>query len=123
MYTVLRINGISEQLNSILNVLEKRVPGLSPKINRQNVLICELSKNNNVEHWADVAIALDDIGSCVDEAKAGDIELLVDTRFDLKELPDGGVAIDTLSVPQMALTAMARIGTDFEATVYRVVGG
>ena len=119
MYTVLRITGIAKQLEMILSILEKRNQDLSPGINRRKDLICNLSHNPSAEHWAEVADALERVSESISEAKVGDIGLLVDTAFDLKKLPDGGVAIDTLTVSQIALEAMAKIGADFEATIYR----
>lgn len=123
MYTVLRITGPPDQLTELLGVLEKRHPDLSPEIDRTKGLVCNLSQNpdNNSEHWIDVADALDRVSETIAEAEVGDISLLVETIFDFKELPGGGVAIDTLAISQMALAAMARIGADFEATVYRPV--
>lgn len=121
MYSVLRITGLAEQLEKLLGALEKRHPDLSPEINRRKDLVCSLSWNSSAEHWVDVADALDRVSESIAEEKVGDIGLLVDTLFDLKKLPDGGVAVDTLSVSQIALEAMARIGSDFEATVYRPV--
>ncbi len=119
MYTVLRITGLADQLTTLLGVLERRHPDLSPEINRRKNLVCNLSENPNVEHWAEVADALGSISESIDEAQVGDIGLVVDTMFELKKLPDNGVAIDTLSVSQIALSAMASIGAEFEATVYR----
>ena len=121
MYSVLRIVGIAEQLEDILGVLEERHPDLAAEINRRKELVCNLSQNSSAEHWADVADALDRVSESITEAKAGDIGLRVDTTFDSTMLPDGGVAMDSLAVSQIALEAMARIGADFQATVYRPV--
>ena len=121
MYTVLRITGIADQLNKLLGVLKVHNPDLSPDINKRKDLVCNLSKNPSVEHWAEVADALEKVSEAISEAEIGDISLLVDTMFDLKKLPNGGVAVDTLSVSQIALAAMASIGADFEATIYRPV--
>ena len=118
MYTVLRITGLADQLTKLLGVLERRHPDLSPEINRRKDLVCNLSQNPSVEHWAEVAHALDRVSESIAEAEVGDIGLLVDTVFELKKLPDGGIAVDRLSVSQIALSAMANIGADFEATVY-----
>lgn len=103
----------------LLGVLEKQHPDLSPEINRRKALVCNLSQNPSAEHWAEVSDSLERVSESIAEAKTGDIELLVDTIFELKKLPDGGVAVDTLTVSQIALEAMAKIGADFEATVFR----
>ena len=82
-------------------------------------MVCNLSLNTSAEHWAEVAYNLDCISETISNSGIGGIGLLVDTVFELKKLPDGGVAVDSLSVSQIALAAMAKIGADFESTVYR----
>lgn len=121
MYTVLRISGIESQLNKLFSLIKELNSDLSPEINKRRELVCNLSQNQTVEHWAEVADALDRVSGAISESDAGDITLIVDTRFELKKLPDGSVAADTLSVSQIALAAIANIGADFEATVYRPV--
>ena len=123
MHSVLRISGVAEQLEKLLGGLERVHPDLSPEINRRNDLVCNLSQNSSVEHWSDVADALDRVSESIAEAEVGDVRLLVNMVFDLKQLPDSGVAVDALSVSQIALEAMARIGADFEATACRSVTG
>lgn len=122
MYTVLRISGVVEQLEQLCRVLEKRHRDLLPEIDRRGELVCRLSQKPGIEHWADVADALYRVSGSISETGVGDIGLVVDTAFNRKQLPDGGVAFDTLSVSQIALEAMAEIGADFEAAVYRTVG-
>lgn len=119
MFTVIRISGSESQLNKLYCVLKELHSDLSPRINKRKELTCTLSQNQDVEHWPEVADALDRVSCAISESRVGDIELLVDTRFDFKELPGGGVAIDSLSVSQIALAAMANIGADFEARLNR----
>ena len=124
MYSALRITGITgitEQLEKLLDILEKNNPDLSPSMNGHKDLVCDLSKNKSAEHWAEVADTLERVSESIAEAKTGDIGLIVDTIFNQKQLPGGGFALDTLSVSQIALEAMAKIGADFEATIYRPV--
>jgi len=120
MYSLLRIGGISDQLEKLLVLLDKNHPELNPEINRQNMLVVNLSQASAPEHWVEVADALDLVSKSIDEAGVRDIGLLVDTAFEKKEVPEGGVAIDVLSVTHIALEAMARARADFEATVYPV---
>jgi hypothetical protein len=122
MYTVLRISGSERQLNKLLSVLIEMHSDLSPKINKRKELGCILSQNQSVEHWAEVADALGRVSDAISESEVGDITLIVETRFELKKLPDGSVAADTLSVSQIALAAMTNIGADFEASLNRPAG-
>ncbi len=112
-----------DQLAKLLAELENNHSELNPEINRQNMLVINLSQASNAEHWADVADALDKISESISKVGVGDIGLLVDTAFERKLTPEGGVAIDVMSVSHIALDAMARAGSDFEATIYPISNG
>lgn len=118
MYSVLRINGKNEQIEKLHKILKENNSALSPEINRRNDLVCNLSLSLSPDHWEEVADALEQVSESIVQAKTGDIGLLVDTMFNLKQLPDGGIVIDTLQVSQTALEAMTKIGSDFEVTIY-----
>jgi len=119
MYTVVRITGACDQLELLLNTLKEVFPAASAEVNRRGHLVCDLSSEIGPEHWVEVAGALDKIGEAIDRAQVGDVGILVDTQFDLKFLPDGGIAIDTMLVSLIGLEAMTRLGADFEITTYR----